>query len=45
MDLQVKLITSNILKDVEFVCKQDVASLIRSYPKIDNRKARYITLR
>lgn len=30
MDLQVRLIRSNIY-DVEFVCKQDIASLIRSY--------------
>lgn len=29
MDLQVRLIRSNIY-DVEFVCKQDIASLIRS---------------
>ena len=42
MDLQVRLMTSNIIKDVEFVCKQDIASLIRSYRKVDIRNTRYI---
>ena len=45
MDLQVRLMTSNIIKDVEFVCKQDIASLIRSYRKVDKEHEIYITLR